>query len=331
MSDLDSDSILAIWRSQMQDDSLPNRELDTSLVLPLVVGVADHKPYIMVLSSDKPRDVNSMRAITVALNDRRPSISGENWALVFTLEDWSLRHAFAELCSTFAARIYEVDTQQAALEQIYASISQWKRLLQPLAAEQTEQIVRGVAAELIAAVFIQRTTSIPMDTIIDCWTGPLGAPQDFTFPSQECAWEAKAIHAFSHDIMISSPEQLDTAQFPIRLVTVELELNTEDDGKGITIYDLMRRICDLSKNPENVRTKLEDDIFNAGLRIYSSSVQETRLLPHTVSIYDVCDDFPRVMASTLPCGIHALTYSIDRDAIEPYRIMAEDDPLIIME
>lgn len=315
----------------MQDPSLPNREVDTSLKLPLVAGVSDGKPYIMVLCAEKPREVSSMRAITVTINDRRPSASGENWALVFTLEDWSLRHAFAELCSTFAARIREADSQETALEQIYASMSQWKRLLQPLPAEQTEQILLGVMAELTAAIVMQRATAMPMDTIIDCWTGPLGASQDFIFPSQECAWEVKALHMASPSIKISSPEQLDTSNFPIQLITVELERNTEDDGKGVGLHDLMQRIRDLSDDSDSVWTKLEDGVFHAGLRIYAHSVQTIRFFPHAVAVYDVHDDFPRVEACTLPKGIVALTYAIQRDAIEPYKILAEDNPLSLME
>lgn len=331
MSTVDSDYILAIWRAQMQDSSLPNREVDTDLKLPLVAGVANGKPYIMALSAEKPREVGSMRAITVTINDRRPSVSGENWALLFTLEDWSLRHAFAELCATFVARIRETDTQGAALEQIYASMSQWKRLLQPLPAEQTEQILLGVMAELTAAIVMQRATNKSMDTIIDCWTGPLGASQDFIFPSQEDAWEVKALHASTQSIMISSPEQLDTSNFPIQLVTVELERNTENDGKGIGLHGLMQCICDLSDNADSVRAKLEDGIFHAGLRVYSPSVQTALFFPHAVSVYDVHDDFPRVEASALPQGVVSLTYSIQRDAIEPYRILTEDNPLNFME
>lgn len=327
----DSDLILSIWREQMRDQASTNTELDTSLILPIVLGTLDGKPYIMVLSEGKPREIASMQAISVSLNDRRPSVVGENWALIFTLEDWSLRHAFAELCATFATRIREAKTQGTALEQIYASMNQWKRLLQPLPAEQTEQLLLGVAAELIAALVISKENDIPLDTVVDCWTGPLGAPQDFTFPSQEAAWEVKALHLHTSAIAISSPEQLNTAQYPIKLITVELERNTEENDKGITVRDLVQRICLLSNDPESVRTKLEDGIFHAGLRIYSKAIQETRFIPHNVSVYTVDGQFPRIESSKLPAGITSLTYSIQREAIEPYRILAEDNPLTIME
>lgn len=327
MNRLDSGFILSTWRDQIKNSNHSNTELDTSLVLPIVLGCTNGKPYIMVLSEEKPRAIASMRAITITLNDRRPSVIGENWALVFTLEDWALRHVFAELCLTFATRIREVDNQTAALDQVYDSMNQWKRLLQPLPEEQTDQILLGVAAELTAAIIISHKTNTLIDTVIDCGTGPSGAPQDFIFPSQEYAWEVKAIHQKCKTIMISSPEQLDASTYPIRLVTVELERNTESTDDGITVNELMQKICDQAEDPNAVQDKLEDGIFKAGLRLYSEATQKARFIPHNISVYDVHDDFPRIEASVLPDGIVSLTYSIQRDAIEPYRIYEEEEPL----
>lgn len=125
-------SVEELWRRMAERPGRENRELDLTLQVPLIIGCTpDARPYIMILSQKRPWPINGLEAIDVQVGSRTSPI-GENWSLTFILRDWSLLHAFAEICLAFADRIRTASSRNSALREIYSTVDQWHRLLKSI-------------------------------------------------------------------------------------------------------------------------------------------------------------------------------------------------------
>lgn len=163
---LSINEIISLWRDEARRPGRTNHELDTSLRLPIVLGcTVDGLPYIMLLTERQPKTLNRLEAIDVRVSMRGNARPREKWALTFTLQDWSLIHAFGEICLAFANRIADAPSEDAALRQIYATVDQWQRLLKISRNSDMAKLLRGTFGELVAAMEITRQTGKTIEEV----------------------------------------------------------------------------------------------------------------------------------------------------------------------
>ena len=320
----DAASIEILWRRMAERPGLENRELDLGLQVPLVVGcTADKRPYIMVLTDERPEPLTGLEAIDVQVGSRTSPI-GEDWSLTFILRDWGLLHAFAEICLLFAERIRSASSKKGALREIYSTVDQWRRLLRTIGRTDRLSVLRGACGELLAALEIARLTARPVDTVLQWWTGPYGAPQDYSCDADHRYWEVKTIHASTRRIPISSPEQLDISDRRITVVTVTLD--TPADGKTEGLVSLSRiaeRLRRAAGDPYLAGRCIDDGLDMLGLDPYSDPAMHTMFALGPVAVYDVRDGFPRIVPAMLPDGVSDLTYAVELDAIERFAVAVD--------
>ena len=214
------------------------------------------------------QDLKSVGAIDVRVSMRGNARPREKWALTFTLQDWSLIHAFGEICLAFANRIADAPSEDAALRQIYATVDQWQRLLKISRNSDMAKLLRGTFGELVAAMEITRQTGKTIEEVCVAWQGPYAAPQDFQFPDEKTAWEVKTIHKTAESITISSPEQLDTSDRSIKLMVLEIQ-ETKDMEHGLTLPQLVDRLREKAADPSTVTEYVDDGLASLGLNLYS--------------------------------------------------------------
>lgn len=308
------------WRQLAENPGRKNHELDLSLKLPVVIGcTSECMPYIMILCGMQPKSLDGLETIDVKVGVRPSSSIGENWSLMFILKDWGLLHAFAEICQAFVERIRHAPSEHAALRQIYATVDQWRRLLKAVSGTRID-VLRGVCGELLAAFEIAKLANMPVDEVCMAWAGPYGAPQDYMFESEHRCWEIKTIHTSTKRVMISSPEQLDTSNRRINLITVVLDTATEGDDKSqrVSLLTLTERLRCAADDPYQVGICISNGLDALGLDPYSDMAVHTMFATGPTCIYEVRDGFPKVIPSMLPSGVTNLTYTIELDAIEPF-------------
>lgn len=311
------DEIISFWKEGLRHPGQTNRELDTSLLLPIVLGcTAEGLPYAMLLTDNRPQIPKKMEAIEVQVGRRPGASSSETWSLTFILQDQSLVHAFAEICLAFAERIAEAPSKDAALRQIYVTVDQWQRLLKSSRNTDIVKILRGAFGELASISEISRHTGKSVEEVCASWTGPYEKPQDFTFPEDSRAWEIKTIRPTTERIKISSPEQLDTSRYSINLVVVELKENPD----GLTLPALVHGLREQASDPATVTEYIDDGLSKLGLNLYSGLVSQTAFEVGQITIYAVRPDFPRVESKDVPDDVLNLTYSLDLNRIRPFVI-----------
>lgn len=314
------DEIISFWREGLRYPGKTNRELDTSLQLPIVLGcTTEGLPYAMLLTDDRPKAPKRMEAIDVRVGRRPNAGPSEAWSLTFILQDRSLVHAFAEICLAFAERIAEAPSKDAALRQIYVTVDQWQRLLKSGRNADIVKILRGAFGELASISEISKYTGKGVEEICASWTGPYERPQDFTFPEDSSAWEIKTVRPAAERIKISSPEQLDTSKYSINLAVVELKENPD----GLTLPMLVDELRERASDPATVTEYVDDGLSKLGLNLYSGLVSQTAFEFGRITVYAVSPDFPRVESKDVPDDVLDLTYSLDRGRIRPFIIHAD--------
>ncbi|ETY71791.1 PD-(D/E)XK motif protein [Bifidobacterium moukalabense] len=311
------DEIISFWREGLRYPGQTNRELDTSLQLPVVLGcTAEGLPYAMLLTDSRPKVPKRMEAIDVRVGKRSGAGPSEAWSLTFILQDQSLVHAFAEICLAFAERIAEASSKDAALRQIYVTVDQWQRLLKSGRDADVVRILRGAFGELASIFEISERTGKSIEDICASWTGPYERPQDFIFPDDGSAWEVKTVRPAAECIRISSPEQLDTSRYSISLIVVEMKENAD----GLTLPALVDALRGQSSDPSTVTGYIDDGLSKLGLSIYSGLVSQTTFEISRISVYAVRSDFPRMEAKDVPENVLDLTYSLNRGRIRPFML-----------
>lgn len=319
----DASSLEDTWRRMAGHPEFGNRELDPSLQVPLVVGCTPERlPYIMILSGERPKPMADLEVIDVRVGSRMSPIA-EDWSLTFILRDWSLLHAFAEICLAFEQRVRIAPSKKAALREIYATVDQWRRLMKTIEHPDRMNVLRGVCGELIAASEIMRLSDKPVETVMGAWTGPYGAPQDYSFDAERRYWEVKAIRGSAQRIRISSPEQLGTTDRHIGLIVVVLDMPTGGAGERlISLPEIVRKLREEADDPYLVGQCIDNGLNELGVDPYSDVAMHTMFAVGPITVYDVREGFPRVVPEMLPDGVAELTYSVERAAIEPFAIAA---------
>ena len=298
------DEIISFWKEGLRYPGQTNRELDTSLKLPIVLGcTAERFPYAMLLTDNQPKAPRRMEAIDVRVGRRFNADSSEAWSLTFILQDVNLMHAFAEICLAFAERIAEASSKDAALRN--ADIL---------------KILRGTFGELASIFEISRRTGRCVEEICASWTGPYERPQDFTFPDDGSSWEIKTIRPTAERIKISSPKQLDTSKRSINLAVMELK----EDDEGLSLPTLVDKLREQASEPSTVTRYVDDGLSKLGLNLYSGLVSQTAFDIGRVSVYAVKPDFPRVESKDVPEDVLDLTYSLNLSRIRPFMICTGD-------
>jgi hypothetical protein len=277
---------------------------------------------LTLLLSGRPHIQDDFRAIKVVLGDRRRYSDREQWSLTFVLEDRGLRIAFAEICAALVRRLSRCSTWEQADAQISSVFVQFRRIVRLVSG--SEALLRGTFAELAAMPVIADRMGVSLETAVLAWSGPYGAAQDYRFEEQKRAFEVKALLPSAHTVTISSPYQLDDAQFPsIELTTVRLTEVRAGAKGAMRLEDLVTWLVSQAHGDAGLtENRLNDGLENLGLQFLIDTLRERRYSVGDITVYAVKDDFPRVIADQVAPGVENLSYKLDLSTpqIQRYKV-----------
>lgn len=271
---------------------------------------SDGGACFMLTLPEEPHVEEDFQAVRVSLGDRRSIPGWEHWTLTFTLVDDSLLTAFTEVCSALVRRLAECSSWQQADYQISHVFDQFRRLVRLQGGG--EKLIRGTIAELAAMPVIARNTNLSVDSVIDGWTGPFGAAQDYRLGVPGKAYEVKALLPHAHTVSISSQYQLDpTGLESISLVTVDLKPAARKIKDAIGLNELRGLLIGQASDPTRADQKIQAGLDQLGLSFLSDRQRQFRYAIGAVTFYSVEGDFPRVTAKQVAAGVENLSYKLD--------------------
>ena len=234
--------------------------------------------------------------------------------LHFRLNNLKDIEIFSKLIQDLFDCAFDCSTVAKGLSQILSEFLMWKSMLKHRG--ESRAVVRGVIGELWTILKLLESGR-DAESVINAWTGPDYAKQDFMF---EDIWvESKMVGSNAAVVRISSLGQLDNPDRPGFLCVVTGD-DCDDTTEGaVTFKSLYNQICalleDVATTQYEFKKKVSDFEYNRFL--LSSSYA---CLISGEKIYMVKDRFPRLFNSAQMPGIKNVHYQIELSVIEQWLI-----------
>ncbi len=228
---------------------------------------------------------------------------------------------FHQLCLDIISATEKVETEKGAVQSFLMRTWRWHRMLERggVYPKLSREEQKGLIAELYVLERILFAL-IGISHSIKAWVGPLGAPKDFAIGN--ICLEAKAKRSPTiAKVTISSANQLDTSDIrKLYLHVSEVEEQAHPDSEGFTIVDQAKNI----QNKIMAEAPLMLDMYIEKLQAvgldFEDDYSEYFWMLGKHELYEVLDNFPRVVPSMLSEGVVELGYAITLDECERFKV-----------
>jgi len=281
--------------------------LDASNFVMLAIGVTSRPPQLSTNSG--------------SLDYFRHKRGDGKWLMVLRLRQPGLEAVFGRLCQDLIDATDGVSDEPALLTLFKDRLNLWKKLFQKGGAGLLEgHEIRGLLGELLFLKMLLVKGERSASSAVTAWVGPLGANQDFVFPSS--AFEVKAIRPDSEAVSIASLEQLES-NVPLTLVTIELISAATGDAGVVSLNSLTTEIESMLAIDAGALDLYKVRLLEA--HYVENEFYETILFTAgQMNSFEVKAGFPRLLFSTVPTGIVSSSYSISIESIKPFIIQSDN-------
>jgi hypothetical protein len=240
--------------------------------------------------------------------------------LFIKLVEINYQDIFEKLCCDLIEVIYSCKQYGNIFPKISSRLMSWKKLLANSGGGLLSEIEKqGLYAELCFLLEMLKKESCNYISVINSWCGPEKSQHDFVLG--EKAIEIKSITNSSRNkITISSEDQLYTLLDELYLSVYFLVVH--GSGKlGESLNEVVSKIYSELPCVESIAI-FEGKLLEAKyIRIPDNdrplfSVKE-------VTNYDVVENFPRIIPSSLSNGVGSVKYKIDVSSIGKYKSIKE--------
>lgn len=234
------------------------------------------------------------------------------------LLDNDLKDIFSLFIQNILEEIFDYVTENEALTKMLSVIAKWKKLFDKINVDglNSEQ-QKGLIGELMFINYLNNNGK-SITNILNAWTGADFKDKDFTFGS--IGIEVKFTSAKTPKVTISSERQLDTQN----ISELFLLLYTAEEVKenGFSLNSLITQIREKITNPDELKLFNENLILIGYLENDKSYYSKMYSLKKS-SIFEIANDFPKIVKSQIPLCIYDVKYSIELSAIENFTVNIE--------
>ena len=240
--------------------------------------------------------------------------------IAIRLVEQEQRDIFYRFCIDVIAGTGMAKTEEDAVGRFLARTWRWHRLLK---SGSDGRLGLEEQKGLIGELGILERHLIPFlgaSEAVQCWSGPLGSPKDFEVG--DVCIEAKTRRAVAKpEVVITSEHQLESSGIKaLFLYVTEVMQAPSDDQNAFTVSTMARRIHETVANTDIAAVGFLEDRLNAAGFDLEDDYSDCRWLMGRYSMYDVCDDFPRITSFHVPSGISNLRYSLSLLDCETWRV-----------
>lgn len=270
---------------------------------------------LLLVTAEEPPTMRDMRVVRIEKYRRDDG----KWSLLLTLSSASLTPMFTLLCNDLIESSRTLTSTPAkSLQFLLQRLSNWRRLLERAVPDLlSESAIRGLCGELLFLKNLMQ--QIGSRAAVTAWVGPLEAEQDFQVPEQ--AWEVKTVRPGAQIVKISSESQLSTLKGAVSLVVYELADSLPQTEHAFTLNSLVDDSRGCLLDDFDAGEVFEERLFQTGY-VSREEYGVLVLVECSLSLYQIKDGFPRIVAEALPSGINRVSYDLALAACEGYRIDA---------
>ena len=224
---------------------------------------------------------------------------------------------FLSLCLHLNQSLGACATPLEISRKLLVELKMWKLFFGNGATPLSVESVIGLAGELLTLEEILKSEKMEQSKALDSWTGRPRGMHDFNLP--KCILEVKSsVIKPSMYFNISVASQLDDV--PGRQLFLVHQL-FEFDEFGISLNSLVKRLQDRFKNASALNA-FNQKVSSAGYHLIHEHIYEELdflLSTKGSDVYEVKDDFPRLISSELEPNIIIKSYAIAVKSCENFQ------------
>lgn len=271
----------------------------------------NNRLLLLKVSRSNIPDINSLpRSRGFELKAFTISEDSDSYAILeLKLIDFRFSDIFSSLVNDILKNLNEITEERELIKFFIERIIKWQQFLEKYGNEGlSEKAQIGLYGEL----WFLRKYMLPYLGIQDgiaSWKGPSGKSQDFQF--MNWAVEVKTTVGKQHQkIPISNEQQLDDTGLD-RLFLEHLSLVELNKGAGETLQSIVEEVKKLVSSDLSSYRKFTDLLVEAGyLEDHAYKYSDVFYTIRSSNIFEVSDDFPRIVEYNLPDGVGDVHYSI---------------------
>ena len=303
-----------------QDARINARRVAQSTPWGLYWAVDSDRNVLLILQhgrgSRRSRRLPTLRGLRV---EAQSADGGSDERIVIRLTDREQREIFLRFCEDVVETTVLAKTEEQAVERFLARTWRWHRLLRSgHESRLTDDEQKGLIGELV----VLERYLLPVlgaAAAVRCWTGPLGAPQDFE--SGRVHIEAKAHSSTRSRVTISSEHQLEScAGDTLFLHVTEVVMAAESTADAFTVTDFANRTRSPIAEHDMVAVELFEERLSAIGFDWDDDYSDNLWLVVRESLYDVQEGFPRITPEMFPGGVGNVRYTISLPECESFRV-----------
>lgn len=238
--------------------------------------------------------------------------------LLLILLDQKHKDIFSILCEDLILEVADEKNEKQLIKRLLNRFIKWENLFDKANREGlTVDEQKGLFGELY---FLKQLLEHNRNYLfcIESWTGPTAAARDFQY--EDWAVEVKSTTATNpQKIKISNERQLDTTLIP-NLFLVHYSFEALNNN-GETLNGLIDSIGQLLITQPIAEQRFKHLLFEVGYFSHHQDLySNTGYSLIQVKYFQVDEQFPRLIESTIPNGVSELKYSITIAACEPFLV-----------
>lgn len=224
--------------------------------------------------------------------------------------------AFVGLVELVYRETAAAETRDAAVYALIGAVDEFRRFFARRVDRLSESALRGLFVELELLIELMRAGIAVRDALL-AWAGPYRAT-DFKF-ADGTAIEVKSARVPPKAVEISSEHQLDAAPDTLHLFVKPVATLAPHDQVGTTFLEIVGEAKSLISKDSGAMTLWTSAVEALGFDESDPYYAQWRFASNEWQIYHVLDGFPRITRDSLPVGVRAVSYSLQLEALEPFR------------
>ena len=285
---------------------LSNQQVEKIRDHPLDLYVSLTKPWttFYLVSHYQADEIPNMKNIDITSIKRE---SDGKYVLKLVNKETKYNRQFQNLCKNIISETSQ-SSEQTGPNDVVSVCKKWSSFLKD-AKNMSEETIKGLLGEL---VFL-KNYMIPRFGEYDAvksWMQPDFGKQDFII--NDTWFEVKAISPDSNHITISSLEQLDSKQYGI-ISTITLRKTSLESNTSITLKQYFQDVCG------EIEDNLAKELILEKISIYDANCETVKTLAYEfegIDLYEVTDEFPRLIRSNVDDAIQKASYDISLSVIK---------------
>lgn len=233
--------------------------------------------------------------------------------------------AFVGLVELVYRETAAAESRGAAVDALIAAVDEFRRFFARRVDRLSESALRGLFVELELLIELVRAGVRVRDALL-AWAGPYRAT-DFKF-ANGTGIEVKSARIPASAVEISSEHQLDAPSGTLHLFVKPVATLAPQDHAGEAFLDIVGEAKSLISKDSGAKELWASAVEALGFDESDPYYAQWRFASNEWQIYGVVDGFPRITRDSLPAGIRAVSYSLQLDALKPFR---EDSASLLEE